>query len=488
MKQVLIIGGGLGALCCGIRLLAKGYQVSIYEKEAQVGGVIKTLPNAPFLFDSYGSIGIHPKEYAKVFTDTGLDPHAYFEATYLDELYRVFYGRDAFTLKANLYENKSAFKYFYKEDFAHYANFITTFYNKYLLADEAVLSRAFIEPSDTFCPYTLASLIKLNPLRTAKKAIAHYVHSPKAQVFLAFQTLYMGLVPQRLSQLYATVPAATQMLGLTHIKGGMGTYIKALQKAFTDLGGQIFCNSPVTKILTHHNTVYGILVKQKKVLGDYIISNADYAYTYSKLLNNTIPKTPFKKLPTMTYSVFMLHLGLATKLPMLSTHNFYISSSFNHALNMLNQGLLATSPPIYIYYPAAVDESFCINQNVSLNMMIRVPNLSSPHIKWTPKLINHLSQICIKTLAQMTGIPNIADFITYQSTSTPVDLKRDFNCTHGAAFGPAPTFFQNPFVRPQIRSKDFENLYFVGSSIHPGNGISIVMKGAKLTASCLPFI
>ncbi|EPZ53316.1 phytoene dehydrogenase domain protein [[Clostridium] sordellii ATCC 9714] len=31
-----------------------------------------------------------------------------------------------------------------------------------------------------------------------------------------------------------------------------------------------------------------------------------------------------------------------------------------------------------------------------------------------------------------------------------------------------------------MKSKSVENLYFIGSSTHPGNGVSVVINGSKL--------
>ncbi len=45
--HIIIIGGGIGGLCCGLHLLHAGYQVSLYEKRPQVGGVIQSIPSAP---------------------------------------------------------------------------------------------------------------------------------------------------------------------------------------------------------------------------------------------------------------------------------------------------------------------------------------------------------------------------------------------------------------------------------------------------------
>ena len=40
MANVLIIGAGIGGLCTAVRLLKKGFNVTIIEKEFSVGGKI----------------------------------------------------------------------------------------------------------------------------------------------------------------------------------------------------------------------------------------------------------------------------------------------------------------------------------------------------------------------------------------------------------------------------------------------------------------
>ena len=78
--HVIIIGGGISGLCCGLRLLHAGYKVSLYEKCPKVGGVTQSLSTpSPYAdYDSFASIRIHPYVYRQVFTDIGLNPHDYF--------------------------------------------------------------------------------------------------------------------------------------------------------------------------------------------------------------------------------------------------------------------------------------------------------------------------------------------------------------------------------------------------------------------------
>lgn len=49
-KKVIIIGTGIGGLASAIRLLGKGYEVKIYEKEETIGGKVNLIETPDFKF------------------------------------------------------------------------------------------------------------------------------------------------------------------------------------------------------------------------------------------------------------------------------------------------------------------------------------------------------------------------------------------------------------------------------------------------------
>lgn len=487
--HVLIIGGGVSGLCCGLRLLHAGYQVSLYEKCPQVGGVIQSISNKPGYadYDSFASIGIHPYAYRQIFTDIGLNWHDYFSEIHLDELYRLFYEDGSFfTVRKNMLPYTSHFESFYKESFIKYNDFIKQFYQKYLTAYKMILSEPLTHFENLMIIENLSALIKLNPLLSASYAINHRFNNPKLRDFLLFQAYYMGFPPSHISQLYATIPACTQTLGLTHIKGGMGAYAHALEKAFIDLNGKLYCHTPIKRILTHNNKAYGVLTQSGELKkADIVISSVDYHFTLTKLLNRSItfqkPLLSFE----MTCSVFMLRLTLSISLPRLSTHNLYLIQDTQKTFEAVAHGIMPLKFPMYIYYPSSIDDTFNKGNTTTLNIMVRVPNLSFNPSYWTDATIHHMRSLCLSNLARITKIDNIESYILHESISTPMDLAQHFNYYQGAAFGLAPSMLQNAYLKPQPICSSIKNLYFTGSSIHPGNGISIVMEGAKIVSELI---
>ena len=486
-KKVAIIGSGIGGLCTGIRLLNKGFEVDIYEKQKSAGGVTGPNPKGGFRFDTTASIALDPLEYDTVFIDCGLNPRQYFDFIDLDVLYTVFFENGkTWQVSRNVNTQKENFLNFFDEPFKNYATFTNKLYEKYLIADSIFLTQSFCDVKSMVNSQTLIAALKLKPYKSAYSEISNYVNNEKLRNFLAFLSLYMGVSPYKLANVYASVAAVTQVRGIKHIKGGMSNYTTALIMAFKDLGGRLFCDMPINEIAIKGQQAYGVKTNEKFIPYDLIVSNVDYCYAISNLINvETISKRynpSMTKSVKMSCSVFILRLGLSKKLENFSVHNIYISSDFKEEIERIFNGLLPQNPPIYFYYPSSIDESFIINGNGSINIMVRVPNLKDNSFKWDYETIESLKNLLKSKLSEISGISDIQNVIVYEDVFTPVDLQEKYNCYLGAAFGLGHTILQSIFFRPQVYNRKIKNFYFVGSSIHPDNGVTMVMKCAKTAA------
>lgn len=486
-KKVAIIGSGIGGLCTGLRLLKDGFEVDIYEKQPYPGGVTASYQKDGFRFDTTASIALDPMSYDTVFKDCGLNPRNYFNYQPLDTLYHVFFedGR-VWQLKRNANTQKEAFADFFGEPYRNYATFINRLYQRYLLADEFFLTQSFSDIKSVINKQTLVAALKLKPFQSAYNEISSYINNQNLRDFLAFLSFYMGVSPYQLINTYAAVPALTQVRGLKHITGGMSQYVNALVSAFSDLGGHLFCNMPVDEIAIQNDKACGIWVENQLLPYDIVVSNADYCYTISNLIQNKVLSKRYNPRVNdsvaMSCSVFMLRLGLKTKLSNLGVHNVYISNEFKAEMERIVNGLLPENPPIYVYYPSCIDESFVKGDNVTLNMMVRVPNLKDSNFLWDERTVEAMKKLLKSKLVAIAKIENLDAQIVFEDVLTPIDLQEHYNCHFGAAFGLAHTTSQSIVLRPQVANSEVANLYFVGSSIHPGNGVTMVMKCAKIAA------
>ncbi len=51
-KKVIVVGSGFGGLASALRLKSKGYDVSIFEKQPDLGGRARVFRRGNFIFDA----------------------------------------------------------------------------------------------------------------------------------------------------------------------------------------------------------------------------------------------------------------------------------------------------------------------------------------------------------------------------------------------------------------------------------------------------
>lgn len=485
-KSVFIIGSGIGGLATAVRLLSKGYNVTVYEKEKTIGGKTNQLVHHPFTFDLTASILMNREVYEEVFDDANLDYRDYLEFIKVDPTYRVFYpdgtlydfSRDLVSLIKTL-ESIST------KDSIGYMKFLAEVYDRYIITNDNFLQKSFESPIDFFNPSSLVKALKTKALSTSHQLISKYIQDKKLQKFLCYQSLYVGISPFEGPSVYTLVAVISQLYGLWHLKGGMYSYIKALEKAIYHLGGAIETDYVVDEIMISGGKAVGVKSKDKEaVSADIIISNADFPYTMETLIKNDIHKGKYttSKLDKLKYtcSTFIIYLGLKKKYPQLSVHNLYLNDDFRKNITSAFTGHLPINPSFYIYCPTNVDDSMAAIEGECISIVVRVPNLFFKDITWDEGTVKFIRNKTISALKNIPGLEDIEDNITFENYLTPQDLKDRFNSYGGTAFGLSPSLTQTNYFRPHLKSDRVKNLYFVGSSVHPGPGVSLVLLSSKL--------
>lgn len=484
MKSVAIIGAGIGGLCTGIELLLKGYEVSIYEKNEVAGGVLRTItsPDGAYRFEESASIAINPQTYHKFFQRLGLDPAAYFCEKSLKNLYHVyFHDQKVLYVPHDIGSMRAALRKDFPSDIKGWENFIRTTMNKSKISEQHFISRPFMTIGSILNPMLLYKLAALNPFTSTSHYVSRFIKTEALRDFILFQAFFMGIAPDKLPNVYTTVYANSQIDGISYIQGGLSQYTRILAQLFTDKGGKLYLCSPAQKILGASSHVVEIKIGNQAVKPDVVIINADYCYAQKNLLDRKLHRN-FQ----MSCSTFIVHLGLTRKYYELGVHSLFIGKHFEEELSGLFRGNLPQNPSLYIYSPSIIDDSFCENPTHSvLNLMLRVPNLNHLPISWDKATNEQLYALCLKAVSSIKGLESIEQHIAFKCFTTPMQFKDRYNCQYGSCFGIGHTLFQSMAFRPQLRDKEYKNLYYVGSSIHPGNGASIVIKGAQMTCEAI---
>lgn len=484
-KKTIIIGGGIGGLCSGIRLLNKGYTVTLIEKNKELGGKINILQNNEFKFDLTASVIMSPKSYTDIFNDVGKNYEDYFKIHKLDPIYKVFYYDKT---SCNYYSDTNnminELESLEKGLSVNFYKFLSKSYKKYFITKDKILNQPMTNLKEIINLSFIKSMYKINPLFSTYKYINKLISNEKLKNYLVFTSMYIGINPYTNSNIYTLIPTISHLYGIWYIEGGLYAYIKALEKLFVELGGKIITNCEVNKILIQDNEIKGVKANNEVISCSFVICNADYTYAINNLLDDEFSKNKYFKrnLTNIDYScsVFILYLGLDTVYNNLRVHNIYISKNFRNSIEGSFNGDICHDPSLYIYYPAAIDHTFRMNNHSSMNIMLRVPNLSFSNIKYDDNQIKKLKKYILSNLINIKELEDIENHILYENYLTPIDLKNDFNLCYGNAFGISHKISQSGYFRPHLKSSKVKGLYFINSSTHPGNGVSVVIDGSKV--------
>lgn len=482
-KSVIIIGAGIGGLASGARLLKKGYDVRIIEKNHFCGGKTSSLKAEGFTFDLTASIIMMPDDYKSLSDELGLK----LNFIKLEPIYRVnfsdgtildFYTDLTITLEQIEKINPS--------DGIGYLKFLSEGYKKYHIAYDCFLNKNFDTVDDVVSNNVMKGIVNAFPLTYSYRYISKFIKDERIRNYLAFQTMYIGVNPMKSSNMYTLIPVISAVKGLWYLRGGMNAFALALEEYIRVNGGTIDTNTKCQKLLVNGDCINRVVTDKDVLPADIVVCNSDYSYsgkTYLGCFSND--GNDEEKKFHYSCSVFMLYLGLKKKYECLSVHNIYIGPNFKKNVEAAFKGKIPVEPPLYIYCPSKIDTTMAPEGKDVINVMIRVPNSSYKNIVWDEKLVKKLKDRLIQTLQKIKGLDDINENIEFESHLTPIDLEEKFNSPYGNGFGISHDLTQTAFLRPQIKSKDFDNLYFIGDSVHPGTGVSLVLLGSKLLCEYL---
>ncbi|EMF0258130.1 phytoene desaturase [Enterococcus hirae] len=485
MKKIIVIGAGVAGLSAAVRLQKLGYEVTLYEKDRQVGGKMNQIKTAGFTFDLGPTIVMMPEIYREVFEFCGKDPDDYIPMKKVDPMLKLYFNKEEpIEFSNDLIELTKTLENISPEDTQGYFAFLADIYQRYTIAKEAFITKSFRGFWDFYNPKSLWAGIRLRTFSDAYTSISKFVKDDRLRKSLAFQTLYIGVSPYQGPSLYTIIPMIELFYGVYFIEGGMYTLATSLARLFEELGGKIVYETSVDEILIDNKIAKGIRIGKEQVMADAIVCGADFPYAMKELIPDERKRGKYtnKKIAKFEYSCscFLMYLGLDKKYPEEHLHSIYFAEDFKQNVDdLFERGKLPDDPSFYLYRPSLMDDSLAPEGQEGLYVLVPVPELSK-YEKWTEQTMQAYGQKIIRLLKEKTIFKDIDEHIVSETLITPKDFSERFNAYNGATFGLKPTLKQSNYYRPHNKFSAAENLYFCGSSTHPGAGVPIVMQSAKL--------
>lgn len=488
MSKIIVIGSGFGGLGAAIRLAARGHEVEIYEKRDKPGGRAYVYEINGFKFDGGPTVITAPFMFDDLWAAAGKRREDYFELVPCDPFYRIFNhegrqfdynGDEQFTLRQIEQWNPA--------DKSGYQQFIAT--------TRAIFQKGFVELADK--PFlslmdmlrVAPDLIKMQSYKSVYRYVAQYIKDDFLRQCFSFHPLLIGGNPFDAPSIYAMIHYLERQWGIHYAMGGTGAIVEAMTRLFEELGGKIHLNAEVSEILVDQRRVTGIRLADGTIKpADQIVSNADVAFTYKRLIPEAYRrKFSDRKLDSMKYSMSLFVIYFGTKRRYrdqgLAHHNIILGPRYQGLLDdIFNKQVLADDFSLYLHMPTLTDPSLAPEGGEAFYVLSPVPHLGSG-INWT-KAAPHYRNAIIRFLEDHY-LPDLSANIVAEHYIDPLHFRDDLNSHLGSAFSFQPILTQSAWFRPHNQSEEFDNLYFVGAGTHPGAGLPGVLSSAIIAENLI---
>jgi phytoene desaturase len=483
-KRAIIIGAGIGGITTAIFLVKNGYSVDIFEKNSSPGGRCGQIIRDGHRFDLGATMLMMPGIYSDVFNSLGIKLFERKDILPLDDLYKIYFdNNDSLSFSKDQNRMRADHERFEPGSFEKSREYVTKGYEIFNLGINKLIARNFTNIFQFANFKNIALLIKL------KTYISNYNYSKKffknehLRMAYTFQNIYVGQSPFDSPALFSMVPAAEITEGSFFPKGGMFRIVEILVEEATESGVKIHYDKPVTRIKTLNDRAESIVFEDgSEETADIIVVNADLPYVYRKLLPD---KSVSRRIDKLKYSAsaICIHMGLDKQYPQLGHHSVFLSDDFRNGLDKIfKEKSIGSSPSFYMHAPAKTDPAVAPPGQESLSFIIGAAHVDKNYNQdWD--LLKKQSRDAVIERLKHFGLTDIEEHIKFEIIYTPQSWETACNISRGSVFGSlAHNMMQMGYFRPHNRHDKYNNLYFVGGSTHPGNGIPNVLLSAKLVS------
>lgn len=474
-KRVIIIGSGLGGISAAISLAQEGYDVTIHEKNAKIGGKLNVLNAQGYTFDLGPSILTLPHLFERLFERSGKKMADYIPIRALRPHWRNFFEdgkvvdldpdpKVMATEAQKVGEDPKNVESFLKYSADLYDLVNAGYFEKGL--DNATAFREF---------YGLSKFLKFDLLRSMHGGVKKHLKTRHMQDIFDYFIKYVGSSAYH-SPAFMNCMATIQFrYDLWYVDGGLYNIALGLQRLMDELGVKICLNSSVTSITKENGKVTGIVTANgTQHPADIIVSNMEVIPAYEKLLqeDDELMKSLEKFEPSC--SGLVLELGLDCKYPQLAHHNFFFSDHQKEHFNtVFRKRQLPPDPTIYLVAASRTDPTVAPEGCDCLKILPHIPHIDDNNPLTREDYMAFKDRVLDKL--ERMGLTDLRKHVVFEHCWTPLDIREQYGSNKGSIYGVVSDRFKNLAFKAPKQSTKYPNLFFVGGSVNPGGGMPMVV-------------
>lgn len=488
----VVIGAGLGGLCCGAYLAKQGVPVSVVEQHSIPGGYATAFDRGRFTFEvSLHGTSINNNAAARILENVGVLKKL--SLVRLPEVYRL----RAPSLDISVpQQDTEAFIAQLSKQFPGEEKGIRSFVGEMVGLSEEV--EKLHEKKGQFIkalfPVQYRKMWNIRN-KTLADFLNEHLKNPELQSVLSSLWGYYGLPPSRLSAFYyANATGGYLRHGSFYIKERSQNLSDALAEAIEKNGGEILYNTAAEKILLKDGSVTGVALSGGKTLpARAVVSNASALTTFKQMLpRDAVPPDYANKLEGFKPSIssFIVWLGLNRELRgKIKGCGIHVASGRGAEadyLSCLKGEVEKVSFSVSIY--DNIFEGYSKPGTSSLMLLClsgyepwrrfdkdyrdgNKADYEREKARWTDILIRR---------AEKEVIPGLSSMIEVKDASTPLTNWKYTRNPEGAIYGFEQSM-DNAFMNRIDNRTPVKGLYLASAWGNPGGGFAGVLRAGEQT-------
>jgi phytoene desaturase len=468
-KKVIVMGAGFSGLSTATELASKGYEVTILEKNEQAGGRARVFQEKGFTFDMGPSWYWMPDIFDNYFERFGKKSSDYYALKRLDPSYSVVLSdTEVVDMPADYQDLRTLFESIEPGSANALDRFLEQAAYKYKVGIQEFVWKPSVKITEFLSLRLLVDAVRMDVFSSFYTHVRKFFKSSTLLKLMEFPILFLGAISQNTPAMYSLMNYAEIKLGTWYPMGGMHNIVKGMVDLAISKGVNIQYDSEVTGFAIEGGHVKGVKTAKGVMEADAIVASADYHHVETLLgdAHRNYSEAYWDK-RVMAPSSLLFYLGINKRLPRLKHHNLFFDRDFVvHSHEIYTEPTWPSDPLFYASAPSVTDPSVAPEGCENLFLLIPVaPNLEDTDAireQYFDQLMDRLEAYC--------GV-SIRDSIVYKRSYAHQDFIGDYHAFKGNAYGLANTLLQTAILKPSLKNKKLENMFYTGQLTVPGPGV-----------------
>lgn len=481
-KKIAIIGSGFSGLSAAAYAAKAGHEVHVFEKHDQQGGRARQFTTEQgFVFDMGPSWYWMPDVMDKFFADFGYNTSDFFDLISLNPQFEMIFSDEKMNIPENFEDLKVLFETIEKGAGVQLEKFMQSAKYKYEVGMQDFVTKPSHSWLEFASPKIAKSALKLNLLTNFRSYVGSYFKDEKLRMLMEFPVIFLGASPKNIPALYSLMNYGGYALGTHYPMGGFYQLVLAMQQVAEKQGAIFHFNKTVEKINTIHNKITSLQINGENITFDTVIASSDYHHTETLLEERLRNYTEgYWQSRTFAPSSLIFYLGINQTIPNLKHHTLFFENDLDEHIDCIyGEKKWPEKPLFYACCPSKTDKIVAPKGKENLFLLMPLAIGINDDEKNREKYLAEM----LSRIEKHTGIADLASKIEYQRSYCVTDFVQDYNAYGGNAYGLANTLNQTAVLKPKMRNKKVNNLFYTGQLTVPGPGVPPSIISGKIVAN-----